>query len=95
MFIENGILVGEIGRSGAHQLCDKRRLAGKTGTGENQRMALPPDDPGVHEDAIRCVVGNMDHQLAGKLLQSWLQLCIFGNQSRHQWRDKTRLSPAE
>ena len=79
VLIEDGILVGVIGCSGTHQFADQSRLAGKTGSRENQRMALPSDHAGMHKDAIWRVVGDVDHQVAGKLLQSRLQVRMFRN----------------
>ena len=72
VFVEDGVLIGVVGCSGAHQLGDQRRLAGEAGPGQQQSMASPADHSGMDEDAVRRIVGGVDHELARQLCKGRL-----------------------
>jgi hypothetical protein len=94
MLVEDSILVGVVNCSGAHQFGDKSRLAGKAGSGKKQGAVLPPNYAGVQEDAIRCVVGNMNHQVTGEPVQGRLQGSIFRDGLVVNRETKNRRFPA-
>ena len=77
ILIQYGILVGIVSGPSVHQFGNEGRLAGKAGTRKDQRTALTPHHTGMQEDAVRGIVGDVNHQVARKPIEDRLQLCAF------------------
>ena len=53
--IQKGILIGIVGRPGAHKFCDESALAGKRLAWNYDRLAPPPDHARMDEEPVRGV----------------------------------------
>ena len=61
LLIKHRILIRIVRRASAYQFSNKSRLAREAGSGKHQRTALPSHHTSVYEDAVRRMIGNMNH----------------------------------
>ena len=74
ILVEEGVLVGEVQRSGPHEGRDQRRLAAEGRAGRHDRAAAVDGHAGVDGDPVRSVLGDVEVELGLEHAERQLQV---------------------